>query len=128
MGRESTSCIASWYRVLTNDTRAFVCVISSEPILHLLPENHASTNFMYSLAKRWWHTTHTFHIVDREMTVTPYNFHQMTSLRYDGSFINLEGELGTALRIELLGWGYMMDTICYFDIETNYRPLPQKNA
>lgn len=81
---------------------------------------------MYSLAKRWWHTTHTFHIVDREMTVTPYNFHQMTSLRYDGSFINLEGELGTALRIELLGWGYMMDTICYFDIETNYRPLPQK--
>ena len=28
----------------------------------------------------WWDTIHTFHIAEREMTVTPYDFHHMTGL------------------------------------------------
>ena len=72
--------IASWYRVLTDDTKAFIRAASFEPVIHLLPESHASAILVQSLAERWWDTTHTFHITDREMTVTLYDFHQMTGL------------------------------------------------
>ena len=79
---------------------------------------------MQCLAKRWWDTTHTSHIVDWEMTVTPRDFHQMIGLRCDRTFINLEGASGVQLGIDLLGRRYSMDTIHYYDIEMDYRPLP----
>ena len=47
------------------------------------------------MAKRWWDTTHTLHIIYREMIVTPYDFHYMIGLRCDKAFINLEGKSGT---------------------------------
>ena len=72
--------IALWYRVLTDDTKAFIRVVGFEPVIHLLPESHASAILVQSLAERWWDTTHTFHITDTEMTVTPYDFHRMTGL------------------------------------------------
>ena len=78
--------------MLTYDTKAFVCVVGFEPFLMLLLESHSSAILVLSLAERWWDTIHTFHIVEMEMIVTPYDFHQMTSLRCDGSQINLEGE------------------------------------
>ena len=59
------------------------------------------------------------------MTVTPHNFHRMTSLRWDGTLINLGGASGVQLGIELLRRRYLMDTIRYYDIEMDYRPLPQ---
>ena len=62
--------------------RALVRAMGFEPILCLLLESHASTILVQSLAERWWETTHTFHIADREMTVTPHDFHQMTNLRW----------------------------------------------
>ena len=55
----------------------------------------ANAILVQTLAKRWWDTTHTIHIADREITVTPYDFHHMTSLRCNGALINLEGESGT---------------------------------
>ena len=48
-----------------------------------------SAILVQSLAEKWWDTTHTFHIADREMTETPHDFHRMTSLRSDGMLINL---------------------------------------
>ena len=40
----------------------------------------------------------------------------------------MEGELGTQLGIDLLRQRYTTKTICYFDIEVDYRPLPQLMA
>lgn len=56
--------------------------------------------------------------------MTPHDFHYMTYLRCDGALINLEGEVGTHIGIDLLGRRYTIEMICYFDIETNYKPLP----
>ena len=72
--------IASWYRVLIDDTKAFIRATGFEPVIHLLLESHASAILVQSLAERWWDATHTFHTADMEMTVTPYDFHWMTGL------------------------------------------------
>ena len=52
----------------------------------------------------------------------------MTGLRCDGAIINLEVKLGTRLVIDLLKRRYSLDTIHYFDIEVDYRPLPQETV
>jgi len=84
MGKGSISRISSWYRALTKDTKALVYAASFEPVVHLLLEGSASGILVQTLAKRWWDATHTFHIAEREMTVTLYDFHQMMGLRFDG--------------------------------------------
>ena len=81
-------------RDLTDDSRALVHAVGFDPILHILTKGLASAILVQSLAEWWWDTTHTFHIANREMTVTPYDFHRMTGLRCDGVIINLEGESG----------------------------------
>ena len=48
----------------------------------------------------------------------------MTSLRCDKALVNLEGELGTQLGIDLLKMRYIIEKICYFHIEADYRPFP----
>ena len=110
--------------MLTYDTKAFVCVVGFEPFLMLLLESHSSAILVLSLAERWWDTIHTFHIAEMEMIVTPYDFHQMTSLRCDGSLINLEGESSIQLGIDLLGQRHMIETVRYFDLEMDHKPLP----
>ena len=84
-----------------------------------------STNaiLVQSLVKRWWDTAHTFHIANREMTVTPHDFHYMTSVRCDRALINLEGESGIQLGIEFFGRRYTNDTIRYFNIKMDYMLL-----
>ena len=62
------------------------------------------------------------------MTVTSRDFHCMTNLRCDGAIINLEGESGTRLVIDLLGRRYYSDTICYLDIEADYWPLHEETT
>ena len=62
------------------------------------------------------------------MIVTPHDFHHKTDLRCDGALINLEGELGIQLDMDLLRGRYITDAIRYFDIESNYNPLPQVTA
>ena len=67
--------ISSWYRTLANDTKTLVRETSFEPIFYLLPENSASAILVQTLVERWWDTTHTFHITEKEMIVTPHDFH-----------------------------------------------------
>lgn len=62
------------------ETRAHIHVASFEPIIHLLLGRLANAILIQSLTERWWDTTLTFHIVDREMTMTPHDFHFMTSV------------------------------------------------
>ena len=120
--------MVAWYRVLTTETRAHIRVAGFEPIICLLLERPSSAILVQSLAKRWWDTTHTFHITDWEMTVTPHDFHYMIGFRCDGALINLEGESSTQLGIDLLGRRYNTDTIHYFDIKMEYKPFTQLMA
>ena len=57
--------------------------------------------------------------------VTPNDFHRKIGLRFDGPLINLEGELGIHLGIDLLGRRYSSESIRYFNLEVDYRPYSQ---
>ena len=94
-----------------------------ENIMHLLLKGASSGILVQVITKRWWDTTNTFHVAKREMTVTSHDFHRMTSLRSNGPIIDLEGESGIQLGIDLLGCRYSSERIHYFDLETNYKPL-----
>lgn len=80
------------------------------------------------MAERWWDITYTIHITNKEMTVTPYDFHRMTDLRYDEALTNLEGESSIQLGIDLLRRRYITDLICYLDVKVDYTLLPQVKA
>ena len=77
------------------ETRAHIHVAGFNPIIRLLSERSASAILVQSLAKKWWDTTYTFHIVGREMIMTPRDFDHMTGLWCDSALINLEGKSGT---------------------------------
>ena len=70
-------------------------------------------------------TTHTFHITEREITVTPHDFYWMTSLRSHRPIIDLEGESSIQEGIDLLGHAYPSERVHYFDLERDYKPLSQ---
>lgn len=123
LGRGSSNSVAAWYRVLIAVTWAYIRVASFKPIIRLLSERSTSAILVQSLAERWWDSTYTFHIANREMIVTPHDFHYMTSLRCDGVLINLEGESGTQLGIDFLRRRYTTNTIRYFNIKMDYKPL-----
>lgn len=91
----------------------------------LLPERFASVILVQTLAERWWDTTHTFDIVDREMTIIPHDFHRKTGLWFDGASINLEGESSTRLGLEFFGRRYAIEMIRYTEIEANFMRRPQ---
>ena len=42
IGRDSTSCISSWYRALTDDTKTLVCDTGFKPIIRLILESSAN--------------------------------------------------------------------------------------
>ena len=123
LGRGSTNSVAAWYRVLTTVTKAYIRATSFEPIIRLLLERSTSAILVQSLVKRWWDTAHTFHIANREMTVTPCDFHYMIGVRCDGALINLEGESSIQLGIDFLRRRYTNDMIRYFNIKMDYKPF-----
>ena len=123
--RGSAGHLFAWYRALTKDTKALVSVAGFKPVMCLLSESFVSSILGQALAKRWWDTTHTFHITRTEMTVTPHDFHQKTSLRSNGAIINLKSESGIQLGIDLLGCRYSSEHILYFDLERDYKPFSQ---
>ena len=83
-----------WYNLLTLDTKAYIQEAGFESIISLLLETSASATLVQCLIERWWDTTHTIYIAEREMTVTPYNFYHMIGLSFEGAIINLAGVLG----------------------------------
>ena len=62
------------------------------------------------------------------MTITPYNFHRMAGLRFNGVPISLEDELGVRLGADLLGRRYTTETIRYTDLEVDFMHRPQGTA
>lgn len=105
LGRGNSKTLFEWHRSLTTKTKAWVRAAGFEPLLCLLP-NCCQYCAGQALAKRWWDTTHTIHIVEREMIVTLYDFHRMIGMRSSRHIISLEGESGMTLRLELLGRAY----------------------
>lgn len=101
--------------------KALVNVVGFGPFICLFLEGAASGILVQALVERLWDITHTFHIVEREIIVT-HDFHQMTSLRSYGSSINLEGEFGIQLAIDLLGRAYPSECIRHFYMERDYKP------
>ena len=86
--------MVEWYNLLVPETRAYIQEAGFEPIFSLPSKKSASATLVQCLIKRWWDTTHTFHIVEWEMTVTLYDFHHMTGLSFEGVIINLDGVSG----------------------------------
>ena len=60
------------------------------------------------------------------MMMTPYDFYCMTSLSFKGAIISLDSKLGIQLGLDMLRRKYSIQTICYFDLVSNYMFLPQK--
>ena len=87
VSRGSTRKVVEWYNLLVPETRAYIWEVSFEPILSLLLEKSATVTSVQCFIERWWDTTHTFHIVEQEMTVTPYNFHCMIGLSFEGALL-----------------------------------------
>ena len=113
-----------WYNLLVSETRAYIQEASFKPTLSLLPEKSASATLVQCLIERWWDTTHTFHIAEREMMVTPYDFHRMTGFSFEGAIINLDGVSSIQLGLDMLGRKYPTETICYFDLVSDFMLLP----
>ena len=93
-GRASTNKVVEWFNFLALETRGYVREAGFKPIISLLLEKSASATLVQCHIKRWWDTTHTFHIVEWEMMVTPYDFYRMTGLRFKGAIISLDGVSG----------------------------------
>ena len=84
-GKGSTNKVVEWFNLLVPKTRGYIWEVGFEPIISLLPEMFASATLAQCLIERWWDTTHTFHIAEWEMTMTPYDFYRMTSLSFKGA-------------------------------------------
>ena len=58
--------------------------------------------------------------------MTPYNFHRITDLSFEGVIINLDGMSSIQLGLDMLGKKYSTETIHYFELVSDYMLLPQR--
>ena len=107
--------MVEWYNLLIPETRAYILETSFKPIIGLISEKSARTTLVQCLIECWWDTTHTVHIAKQEMTMTPYDFYRMTSLRFEKAIINLDGVLGIKLCLDMLGRKYSTKTTQPFE-------------
>ncbi|KAL0015416.1 hypothetical protein SO802_002485 [Lithocarpus litseifolius] len=101
--------------------------LTGSPPLTYWAENHIPMAEL-CLIEKWWDSTHTFHIVEQEMTVTPYDFYCMIGLSFEGAIISLDNVLGIQLGLNMLGRKYSIETIRYFDLVSDYMLLPQRTT
>ena len=113
-----------WYSILTKETRGHIPTAGFEPVLRLLFERFVSAVLAQTLVERWWDTTHTFHIANRKMTITPHDLHCMIGLRFDGVLISLEDKSSTQLGVKLLKRRYATETIHYINLEADFMRHP----
>ena len=62
------------------------------------------------------------------MMVIPYDFYHMTDLSFERVIISLDSVLIIQLGIDMLGRKYSTETICYFDLVSDYMFLPQRTT
>ena len=73
--------------------------------MRLLEKNTNDLVHVYALAERWWDSTNTFHLPFGEMTMTPYDFFMITSLKVGGDrlVMDIPFERQSALVTALIG-------------------------
>ena len=118
--RRSITKVVEQYNLLVPETKAYIREAGFEPIIDILLEKSASATLVQRFIERWWDTTHTFHIVEREMTVTSYDFYYMIGLSFEGAIISLDGVLIIQLGFDRLERKYSTKTIRYFDLVFDY--------
>ena len=68
-------------------TKALVELAGFRPMVEDLVGSWSKRCMVLCLSQRWWDTTHTFHIVGREMTMTPLDKYQLIGLNVSGRTI-----------------------------------------
>ena len=121
--RRSITKVVEPYNLLVPETKAYIREAGFEPIIDILLEKSASATLVQRFNERWWDTTHTFHIVEREMTVTSYDFYYMIGLSFEGVIISLDGVSSIQLGFDRLERKYSTKTIRYFDLVSDYMLL-----
>ena len=121
--RWSITKVVEQYNLLVPETKAYIREAGFEPIIDILLEKSASATLVQCFIERWWDTTYTFHIVEREMTVTSYDFYYMIGLSFEGVIISLDGVSSIQLGFNRLERKYSTKTICYFDLVSDYMLL-----
>ena len=121
--RRSITKVVEQYNLLVPETKAYIREAGFEPIIDILLEKSASATLVQRFIERWWDTTHTFHIVEREMTVTSYDFYYMIGLSFEGVIISLDGVSSIQLGFDRLERKYSTKTIRYFDLVSDYMLL-----
>ena len=121
--RRSITKVVEQYNLLVPETKAYIREAGFEPIIDILLEKSASATLVQRFIERWWDTTHTFHIVEREMTVTSYDFYYMIGLSFEGVIISLDGVSSIQLGFDRLERKYSIKTIRYFDLVSDYMLL-----
>ena len=58
------------------------------------------------------------------MLMTPNEFYHMTDLSFERDIISLDSASSNQLGLDMLGWKYSTETICYFDLVSDYMFLP----
>ena len=92
--RRSITKVVEQYNLLVPETKAYIREAGFEPIIDILLEKSASATLVQRFIERWWDTTHTFHIAEREMMVAPYDFYCMIGLSFEGAIISLDSVSG----------------------------------
>ena len=100
--RGSTNKVVEWYSLLILETKAYIWEAGFKPIIGLLSKRPVSVTLVQCLIERWWDTTHTFHIAEWLMTVTPYDFYYMIGLSFGRAIIYLDGVLSIQLGFDKL--------------------------
>ena len=111
------------YNLLVPETKAYIREAGFEPIIDILLEKSANATLVQCFIERWWDTTHTFHIVEREMTVTSYDFYYMIGLSFERVIISLDDVSSIQLGFDRLERKYSTKTIRYFDLVSDYMLL-----
>ena len=62
------------------------------------------------------------------MTVSPYDFHCMTNLSFEGTIIDFDDVSSIQLGPDMLGRKYSIETIRYFYLVLDYLLLPQRTT
>lgn len=67
-----------------------------------LSKDNIRRSLIFCQVKRWWNTTHTFHMSNHKLTMNPHNLHLLIGLRFASPPLGL--------RIYLIGLGRIRST------------------
>jgi hypothetical protein len=105
VSRGNPTKIHRWWGRLSPETRAWVETMGFKRFIKLQPTKLAKKIILYVLAERWWDTTHTLHISGVEITITLYDIHRMTGLRWNGlPLLLMHSEHASELTESILSW------------------------